>query len=95
MSGIDPVTTGLTALDDFFLFGIKLSPAINAWILSNIEKHKQRVMQRRIKLAKHHAIKATYTADQIPPLVRLDFADLTDTQREDIISLLDYELFKK
>lgn len=95
MNGVDPITAIAGAFDDLFLLGEKLSPSINAWIEASIPARKQRIMTRRIKRCKRHARKATYRFEQIPALVRLDFADLSDSQQADIVSLIDFELFGK
>lgn len=82
-------------LDDLALLGEKLSPAINAWIETQIPLVKQRVIDRRMKRCVRHCRRTKFKAEQVSKQVDLDFMDLTDTQRGEIISLIDFQLFGK
>jgi macrodomain Ter protein organizer (MatP/YcbG family) len=82
-------------LDDLALLGEKLSPAINAWIQTQIPLVKQRVINKKMRRCVRHCRKMKFGADQVAKQVDLDFMDLSDTQRGDIISLIDFQLFGK
>lgn len=73
----------------------KLSPAINAWIQSNIPAHLQAELTHRIRRCKRYCRRNKLNAALIASQVNLMFVDLTEAQRTQITSLLDFELNQK
>ena len=95
---IDPISSALSVLDNFAILGEKLSPAIIEWIDQQVKLSAgciaQRKLTRRVRHCKRHCRRGRYGAAQIETIVSLDFIDMTTTQRQEITSLLDYELLK-
>ena len=86
------ITTAFTALGEWAGLLEAISPAITSWIEAKIPLEKQRIMDRRIRRCKRKCRKGGYNAGMILSRVNLDFPDLSDSLKADLVNLLDSEL---